>query len=267
MQVLPRVARMQCLLLVTMVAISHSLPSGNMGGATEGGGGDTVDPSIHLLLPDNLLDSFGCLFGCSGGVTGGAGGSGNTETATISAPIEVSGFDIVKPENLDIPGFDINNLGGHNCNQAGCSGQGLAAIPHPESGPVVVLLGEDMENNQSEIIVLGDEAEQHTLQQSGLMASILNQLFQSDPTSVLSFDVPKLDIDEEAQHIPTTTTTSSENAQAAETENPQTENARESAVPEEQPQTADNLLENDAEQPEDRQPRISSIRIVDTIFD
>ena len=44
--------------------------------------------------------------------------------------------------------------------QEGCSGQGLAAIPHPESRPVIVLLGEDMDNNASEIIVLGDEEDQ-----------------------------------------------------------------------------------------------------------
>ena len=44
--------------------------------------------------------------------------------------------------------------------QEGCGGIGLAAIPHPESKPVIVLLGEDMTNNASEIIVLGDEQEQ-----------------------------------------------------------------------------------------------------------
>lgn len=160
----------------------------------------SVDPSIHLLLPDNLLDSFGCLFGCSGGQFGGQ--AGDTESATIQAPIEVSGLDIVKPEDLNIPGFNLEDFTGKSCGQAGgCGGSALAAIPHPESGPVVVLLGEDVETNTSQIVVLGDESDQATLQQSGLMAGILKQLFQDDPASVLSYDVPRIGLGPGAAHI------------------------------------------------------------------
>jgi len=244
-----------------MVVLTSSLPQGGEGaGRPEAEGGGSVNPSIHLLLPDNLLDSFGCLFGCAGGLNGG-GQQPGAETATISAPIEVSALDIVRPEDLDIPGLNLDDLTSHSCNQEGCSGQGLAAIPHPESRPVIVLLGEDMDNNASEIIVLGNEEDQHTLQQSGLFAGILNQLFQADPASVLSFDVPRLEQDIGGQH------------QQPPEESPLANNQPDEIAPADvQPekntltdvQQEDKNLIQDEEQ-EERKPRISSAIIDDFV--
>jgi len=161
-------------------------------------GGPDLGPSIHLLLPDDLLDQFGCLFGCGGeeeegelelgagadaDISGGGGvlvGDGG-DIQWGGGAIQVDGLDIVSGDDITLPSFPSS------CNQAGCNGHGLAAIPHPDSKPIVVLLGMD-DDNQTGVVVLGDEEEKEILGETGLMATLLNSLFSQDPTSVLSFD-------------------------------------------------------------------------------
>ncbi|XP_023346533.1 uncharacterized protein LOC111715442 [Eurytemora carolleeae] len=172
------------LLFSILVSMVSSMPS-------------NISPSVHLLLPDNLLDQFGCLFGCNEGEE-------NNPFSTSSDPhnsIQVTGLNILQPGDPSFQHFTQ-----HLCNQGGCGGQGYAAIPDPSSKPVLVLLGED-DMNGTEVFVLGDEEAQSTLGESGLMATLLNSLFNKDPNSVLSFEVPIPDskdmkITEDIENIP-----------------------------------------------------------------
>jgi len=147
-----------------------------------------VSPSVHLLLPDNLLDKFGCLFGCEEVEEDGSSGTRTRpkqrtdHDPNIFVPDQMAEIDLV-----DENSFPVVSPHGSFCNQGECNGDSLVAIPHPDSNPFIVLLGED-EGNGTEMLILSDQEDQIDSRQAGLFGALLESFFKQDPKSVLSVD-------------------------------------------------------------------------------